>query len=80
MISPSEEKYMGDDREMLVQYALSVLKEEKIDYFIYGHRHLPIEKKLDDHAVYLNTGDWLVHDSYVRIASKNVELLYFNMN
>lgn len=75
LTSAEEEKYMGDDKEFLVQYAYSVLQTENIDYFIYGHRHLPIEKKLNEKAIYFNTGDWLVHDSYLRMDSEKVELL-----
>ena len=73
-----EESYMGDDKEMLVQYALSVLQNEEIDYFIYGHRHLPIEKKLDEHVYYINTGDWLIHNSYVRFGKDQLELLEYH--
>jgi UDP-2,3-diacylglucosamine hydrolase len=74
MTSVTEVKYMGDEKEMLVQYALSVLQQEHIDYFIYGHRHLPIEKQLNENSCYLNTGDWLMHETYVRMGEK-VELL-----
>lgn len=75
MTSAAERKYMGDEKEMLTQYALSVLQNEHIDYFIYGHRHLPIDKQLTENSRYVNTGDWLMHDTYVRM--KEGELSYF---
>lgn len=78
MTSAEEEKYMGDEREMLVQYALNVLKTEKIDYFIYGHRHLPLEKELPGGSFYVNTGDWLIHDTYIRFDSQNLRLCKFD--
>jgi len=77
MTSAEEEKYMGDDKETIVQYALSVLQNEKIDYFIYGHRHLPIEKALTDHAFYFNSGDWLMHNSYLKFEKEKLELKYY---
>ena len=77
MTSAEEEKYMGDEKETLMQYALSVLQNEKIDYFIYGHRHLPIEKALTDDAFYFNSGDWLMHNSYLKFENEKLELKYF---
>lgn len=78
MTSKEEESYMGDNMEQLVNYARSILAGEQIDYFIYAHRHLPLEIKLGDHAVYFNSGDWLVHDSYLRFAQDEPpQLLFF---
>lgn len=71
----TEEQYLGDDKELLVLYAQSVLKDEEIDYFIYAHRHLPIEKIFENGSAYFNTGDWLTHNSYLRFDEKTVELL-----
>ncbi|MEG1555217.1 MAG: UDP-2,3-diacylglucosamine diphosphatase [Bacteroidales bacterium] len=65
MTSTAEEKFMGNEKEFLVQYALSVLKNESIDFFIYAHRHLPLEIQLNEGSKYFNTGDWLIHDSFV---------------
>lgn len=69
MTSAQEECFMGNDKEFLVRFALSVLENEKIDYFIYGHRHLPLQIPLVEGAVYLNTGDWLTHDSYLKMGT-----------
>ena len=79
MTSAEEEKYMGDEKETIVQYALSVLQNEKIDYFIYGHRHLPIEKALTDNAFYFNSGDWLMHNSYLKVENGVPELKYYTL-
>lgn len=71
-----EEFFMGNDKEFLVQYALSVLEKEEVDYFIYGHRHLPLQIPLIDDAIYWNTGDWLIHDSYVKMTPTDINLFY----
>jgi len=77
-ISPDKKQhYRGDDKEMLTQYVLKVSQQEAIDYFIYGHRHLPITKKLPSGAIYYNTGDWLVHDSFLRMDKKEIEKGHF---
>jgi len=76
MTGAADNVYMGDEKEMLVQYAYSVLKNHNIDFFIYGHRHLPLDIKLDEKSRYINIGDWLAHDSYCKF-DDDVKLLYF---
>ena len=43
-----EEKieFLGEDKEDLIRYAKSVLENNKIDYFIFGHRHLAMTYKI----------------------------------
>jgi len=60
-----EEKFLGPEKEWLIHHALEILKTDNIDYFIFGHRHLPIEYNLGvKGARYINLGDWLVYNSY----------------
>ena len=74
MSPEKEQQYMRDDKETLTQYVLAISQQETIDYFIYGHRHLPIVKELPNGAVYYNTGDWLTHDSFLRMDNNGIEL------
>jgi UDP-2,3-diacylglucosamine hydrolase len=74
-----EEKFLGPEKEWLVQYAHDVLKKVDIDYFIFGHRHLPIDYHLGvKNARYINLGDWLVYNSYAVFDGDKLELKYFN--
>ena len=75
MTSAEEEHYMGDDKEYIVQYCQETVKNEDVDYFIYGHRHLVIEKNIGDKAVYFNTGDWIRHYSYLEFTQDGKPLL-----
>jgi len=59
----SENKYLGDDKEFLYQFCQEYLKTHKVDYFIFGHRHLPLEKKING-ALYINLGDWIGFNTY----------------
>lgn len=64
-ISGEEDKaFMGDDKEFLILYSKEKLKTEPIDYFIYGHRHLPMVLDLDGKAIYINLGDWITYFTY----------------
>ena len=58
-------EYLGRDKEWLIQYAERKLEEKEIDYFIFGHRHLPLDITLSNgKSRYINTGDWINHFSY----------------
>lgn len=59
----SENKYLGDDKEFLYLFCQEYLKTHKVDYFIFGHRHLPLEKPING-AVYMNLGDWIEFNTY----------------
>ena len=59
----SDAKFYGEDKEMLIQYCKELLNEKHRDYFIFGHRHLPIEFDLNG-AEYINLGDWITYFTY----------------
>ena len=65
LISGAEDvKFLGEENEWLVQYSKMKLTEKHYDYFVFGHRHLPIEIALSETSIYINTGDWIVHFTY----------------
>lgn len=65
LISGDEDvTFLGEDNEWLVQYCKRKLTQEKYDYFVFGHRHLPLEINLDEHSKYLNLGDWIHYYTY----------------
>lgn len=65
LISGEEDvKFLGEENEWLVQYAKMKLTEKHYDYFVFGHRHLPLEIALSGNSTYINTGDWIVHFTY----------------
>jgi UDP-2,3-diacylglucosamine hydrolase len=65
LISGDEDKeFLGEDREFLIQYSKEKLRSENIDYFVFGHRHLPLIFDLEKGAKYINLGDWIVYFTY----------------
>jgi UDP-2,3-diacylglucosamine hydrolase len=58
-------EFLGEENEDLIRYARSVLKTEKIDYFIFGHRHLAMTFKLQPDSEISFLGDWIKNGSYV---------------
>ncbi len=65
LISGDEDvKFLGEENEWLVQYCKRKLTQKDYDYFIFGHRHLPMEVKIGEKATYLNLGDWINYYTY----------------
>lgn len=79
MISGEEDvSFLGEDKEWLVQYAKKKLEKEHFDYFVFGHRHLPLDIALPGASRYINLGDWIGYFSYGVFDGKSLELQYFD--
>ena len=57
-------KFLGEKKEWLVRYAQKKLEEKHFDYFVFGHRHLPLDIQLNPKSKYINLGDWITHFTY----------------
>lgn len=65
LISGDEDaKFLGEDKEWLVQYCKRKLTEKHYDYFVFGHRHLPLNIELQENSRYINLGDWIHYFTY----------------
>ncbi len=78
LISGDEQsQFLGEDNEWLVQYAKRKLTEKHFDFFVFGHRHLPLEIKLGPESDYVNLGDWIKFFSYGVFDGQTMRLAYF---
>lgn len=65
LISGDEDvKFLGEENEWLAQYCKLKLTKKHYHYFVFGHRHLPLEIELQPNSKYINTGDWISHYTY----------------
>ena len=69
--------FLGEENEWLVQYSKQKLEEKHYDYFLFGHRHLPMEIPVGENSKYINTGDWITHFTYAVFDSKELSLKTF---
>lgn len=76
---PPETDFLGPDREWLVAYSERKLATDPaLDICLFGHRHLPIDYTLSNgRSRYLNLGEWLHYQSYVRLDEDGAALLYW---
>lgn len=69
-----EKDYMSDEKEYLIQYVKEKSEKEDIDYFIFGHRHIPLERKINN-SLYINLGEWVHYKSYAVFDGNDLKLL-----
>ncbi|MFL5765450.1 MAG: UDP-2,3-diacylglucosamine diphosphatase [Bacteroidia bacterium] len=73
-----DEKFLGEENEWLAIYSKEILKKEHYDYFVFGHRHLPLDIKLSDRSRYINLGEWVNHCTYAVFDGNELELKKYN--
>lgn len=60
----NEEVFLGEDKEWLIIYCKDMLKKKSYNYFVFGHRHLAIDYRLNEQSRYINLGDWIRYFTY----------------
>jgi len=59
------EKFISKEKEWLYQYANKKLETQHYDFFIFGHRHLPLDLTLENGTSrYINLGEWMNFNTY----------------
>ncbi len=75
LISGDEDvKFLGEENEWLAIYAKKKLEESHFDYFVFGHRHLPMEVQVSENSTYINLGDWVEHFTYAEFDGEQLSL------
>lgn len=74
----SDEVFLGEEREWLIIFSRQILAKEHFDYFIFGHRHLPLDITLSDSSRYINLGDWIKYFTYAEFDGQCTQLKTFN--
>ena len=73
----TNEVFLGEDKEWLVTYSKEILQQKQYDYFIFGHRHLPLDIQLNEKSKYVNLGDWIQYFTYAVFDGKDLKLEYY---
>ncbi len=72
-----EEKFNGEGSEFLLTYCKEIEKTDHHDFYIFGHRHLPLDLKVGETSRYINLGEWVHFDSYAEFYGGNISLKKF---
>lgn len=76
MTGEKDARFLGEEKEWLLQYCKRKLSTRHFDYFIFGHRHLPIDFSLSENSRYINLGDWIRYFSYAVYDGQELHLKY----
>ncbi len=66
------------DNEILETFAKNYPSEEKIDYFVFGHRHVAIDKKVSEISRMIILGDWISEFTYAVFDGHDISLKIFS--
>jgi UDP-2,3-diacylglucosamine hydrolase len=66
--------FLGEDKEHLILHSKKVLEEEYFDFFIYGHRHVPLDMKIGKTSRVIYLGDWFINFTYAEFDGKEMSL------
>lgn len=76
-IKKGEERFMGEDKEWLLQYCREVETEQHYDFYIFGHRHLPLDLRVGKTSRYINLGEWVTQQTYAEFDGVDLSLRTF---
>lgn len=78
LANKGEDVFFGPENEWLIQYCKEQLAQHQPDFFIFGHRHLPIDYTLNNgHSRYINLGEWVHACSYAEFDGTDLKLRFF---
>lgn len=72
-----DEKYLGDDKEWLAVFCRETLEKEHFDFFVFGHRHYPIDISVGENSRYINLGEWMNYCTYGEFDGEKMTLQKF---
>ncbi|MCX7986972.1 MAG: UDP-2,3-diacylglucosamine diphosphatase [Bacteroidales bacterium] len=72
------EAFLGEDKEHQIIFAKNYLLRENIDFFVFGHRHIPMDISLNNHTRLINTGEWIHSNSYAFFDGQQMKLEFYN--
>lgn len=72
------EQFQKDENEFLFAYCQDVEKKDHHDFYIFGHRHLPLDLKVSDNSRYINLGEWVNYSPYAVYDGKDMALKSFS--
>jgi UDP-2,3-diacylglucosamine hydrolase len=76
-VGDTESHFWGEENEWLIIYSKEVLTKKHYDYFVFGHRHYPIQLPIGTSSTYINLGDWINHFTYALYDGEQMQLVKY---
>jgi len=71
-----ENVFLGE-KEWLLNFCKETEKNSHHDFYIFGHRHFPLEVIIDETCEYYNLGEWVNYFTYGEFDGKEFNLVRF---
>jgi UDP-2,3-diacylglucosamine hydrolase len=68
------EEFHGMDKEFNILFAKNYLRSHTINYFIFGHRHIPMDIRLNERSKLYNLGEWIFAKTFAVFDGKTMRL------
>lgn len=75
--SSKDSGFQNRENEWLWHYSREIESRDHHDYYIFGHRHIPMTLEVSENSSYINLGEWVNHFTYARYDGHQAELLTF---
>ncbi|MEM7549963.1 MAG: UDP-2,3-diacylglucosamine diphosphatase [Bacteroidota bacterium] len=75
--STNEADSVVPDKEILLSYSKSIQEKTPHDYYIFGHRHIPMSLQVSDKSYYYNLGEWIKYFTYGVYEKEDFHLMKF---
>lgn len=69
-----EETFQGEEGEFLLTYCKELEQQSHHDFYVFGHRHLPLDLPVSETSRYINLGEWVNFKTYGVYDGMSVEL------
>lgn len=76
-LNMKSEEFQGEENERLIIFAKEFIETEKVDYLVFGHRHIDLKLQLRYSAEMIILGDFIKLFSYGAFDGNEFHLLYF---
>ncbi len=70
----NDKHFLGEEGEWLIIFCRQILAKQNVDFFVFGHRHFPIDYTLTNRSRYINLGDWLYSFTYAVFDGNDMQL------
>jgi UDP-2,3-diacylglucosamine hydrolase len=73
-----EDEFKGEENEWLYQYSKAIENKIHFDYYVFGHRHLPLNLPINGSSIYFNLGEWVNQCYYGVFDGNTFQLKQYN--
>ena len=68
------DSFEGLEKELIYRHVKNLLSKKHYDFFIFGHRHMAFDVRLNENSRYINTGEWIKEQTYAVFDGVDVEV------